>query len=234
MALETGTYISDLNAANPVGATDLKSAGDDHLRLIKATILATFPNITGAVTLTHTQINNAVNLTGSNVNYLVFYQAAAPTGWTQNTALSNLDGSTLRVETGTGGGAVGGTHALESAPSTAHTHTVSGTSGSTTLTAAQSGLPTHSHYAFNSDETAVSLPTVTSTNYAARTNVTGGNPGYDISGTATVANVGATSPTGGTAASSGHTHTFSATSGAASSTTTFKPKYINVILCSKN
>jgi hypothetical protein len=57
MALETGTFISDLNSSNPVGATDPKSQGDDHIRLIKATILATFPSITGAVTLTHTEIN---------------------------------------------------------------------------------------------------------------------------------------------------------------------------------
>ena len=59
MGLETGTYISDLNASNPVGASDPKSQGDDHLRLVKSTILATFPNVTGAMSLTHTQVNNA-------------------------------------------------------------------------------------------------------------------------------------------------------------------------------
>jgi microcystin-dependent protein len=32
---------------------------DDHLRLIKSTVKATFPNITGAVTATHTQLNGA-------------------------------------------------------------------------------------------------------------------------------------------------------------------------------
>ncbi|MEF3075172.1 hypothetical protein V2P20_09055 [Methylobacter sp. Wu1] len=56
MALETGTYISDLVPANPPGS-DPKSQGDDHLRLIKSTIKATFPNITGAVTPTHTELN---------------------------------------------------------------------------------------------------------------------------------------------------------------------------------
>lgn len=59
MGLETGTYISDLNASNPIGATDQVAQADDHLRLIKSTILATFPNVTGAMTLTHTQLNNA-------------------------------------------------------------------------------------------------------------------------------------------------------------------------------
>lgn len=57
MALESGTYISDLVATNPVGATDQKSQGDDHIRLLKSTIKNTFPNINGAVTLTDEQIN---------------------------------------------------------------------------------------------------------------------------------------------------------------------------------
>jgi hypothetical protein len=56
MALETGTYISDLVATNPLGS-DLKSQGDDHIRLLKSTIKATFPNIAGAVTPTHTELN---------------------------------------------------------------------------------------------------------------------------------------------------------------------------------
>ena len=56
MALESGTYIDSLNAANPV-ATDGLAQADDHLRLIKSTIKATFPNITGAMTATHTILN---------------------------------------------------------------------------------------------------------------------------------------------------------------------------------
>ena len=56
MALESGTYISDLVSSNP-GSTDTVAQGDDHIRLIKALLLATFPNITGAVTGTHTQLN---------------------------------------------------------------------------------------------------------------------------------------------------------------------------------
>lgn len=56
MALETGTFISDLVPTNPVGSDPLAFA-DDHLRLVKSTIKNTFPNISGAVTKTHTQIN---------------------------------------------------------------------------------------------------------------------------------------------------------------------------------
>lgn len=48
MGLETGTYLQDLNIANPVGAADLLAQGDDHIRLIKTTLKNTFPNMTGA------------------------------------------------------------------------------------------------------------------------------------------------------------------------------------------
>ncbi len=56
MALETGTYISDLVVTNPTGSDPLAFA-DDHLRLVKSTIKNTFPNITGPVTKTNAQIN---------------------------------------------------------------------------------------------------------------------------------------------------------------------------------
>lgn len=56
MALETGTYISDLVSTNPT-VSDNISQGDDHIRLLKATIKATFPNITGAVNPTQADLN---------------------------------------------------------------------------------------------------------------------------------------------------------------------------------
>lgn len=65
MGLETGTYIDDLNASNPDGATDQKAEGDDHLRLIKSTILNTFPNITGALTPTHIELNYVNGVTSA-------------------------------------------------------------------------------------------------------------------------------------------------------------------------
>jgi len=65
MALETGTYINSLVATNPTSG-DLKSQGDDHLRLIKAAIKASFPNVAGAVTLTHGQLSGVdTPLTGT-------------------------------------------------------------------------------------------------------------------------------------------------------------------------
>ena len=57
MTIESATYINGLNASYP-GASDARTEGDDHLRLIKSTVKATFPNVSGAVTPTHTVINN--------------------------------------------------------------------------------------------------------------------------------------------------------------------------------
>ena len=56
MGLESGTFISDLVVTNPA-ATDGLSQADDHLRLIKNTIKNTFPNVTGAVDATHTELS---------------------------------------------------------------------------------------------------------------------------------------------------------------------------------
>lgn len=56
MPLETATYINQLVASNPA-ETDSEGQGADHLRLIKATLQATFPNVTGPVTRTQAQLN---------------------------------------------------------------------------------------------------------------------------------------------------------------------------------
>lgn len=44
MPLETATYLDDLTASNPAG-TDLLRQTDDHLRLIKTVLKATFPSL---------------------------------------------------------------------------------------------------------------------------------------------------------------------------------------------
>jgi|TARA_R110000764_G_scaffold51606_1_gene112758 hypothetical protein len=71
MGLETGTYISDLNSSNPV-AGDPVNEGDDHLRLVKSTVKATFPSITGAVSATHTELNllDGVTANTAELNYV--------------------------------------------------------------------------------------------------------------------------------------------------------------------
>lgn len=45
MALEDPTHISDLVATNPVGATDPKSQGDDHIRNMKTVMKTDFPDV---------------------------------------------------------------------------------------------------------------------------------------------------------------------------------------------
>lgn len=57
MGLETGNFISDLIATNPTG-TDPRNQGDDHIRLVKSVLKTTFPNVSGAITLSHTEINS--------------------------------------------------------------------------------------------------------------------------------------------------------------------------------
>lgn len=64
MALESATYISDLVSTNPTSSDNL-SQGDDHLRLLKSTIKATFPNVSGAVTPTHTELNYVDGVTSA-------------------------------------------------------------------------------------------------------------------------------------------------------------------------
>ena len=56
MSLESGNYISDLVPTNPT-SSDPKSQGDNHIQLVKKTIKNTFPNISNAVTPTHTELN---------------------------------------------------------------------------------------------------------------------------------------------------------------------------------
>lgn len=64
MPIETATYISDLVTTNPAGS-DAKSTADDHLRLIKSAVKTTFPNVTGSVTPTHTELNYVDGVTSA-------------------------------------------------------------------------------------------------------------------------------------------------------------------------
>lgn len=65
MGLESASFIPELNSGNPIGSSDPKSQGDDHLRLIKAALLGTFPNFVGtsgtpkSISLTEDELNDA-------------------------------------------------------------------------------------------------------------------------------------------------------------------------------
>jgi len=142
LALETGTYISDLNAANPPSG-DNAGQGADHLRLIKMVLKNTFPNITGPVTATQVQLGAGVPTGG----IIMWTGVSAPTGWSlcDGGSYSKVDGSGPivapnlqdRFIVGSGNsyalGATGG--------ATSNTPTI-GVNG-TALTA--SNLPAHSH-----------------------------------------------------------------------------------------
>jgi microcystin-dependent protein len=88
--LETATFISGLVPSNPSSSDGLNQA-DDHLRLIKATLQATFPNIAGAVTASDTQLNSLLSqLLGTTSYAALLGTVAAPsysflgdtnTGW---------------------------------------------------------------------------------------------------------------------------------------------------------
>lgn len=60
MPLENAQTINQLVPTNPV-ATDPLAQADEHLRLLKSTIQNTFPNVTGAINATHTEMNSVAD-----------------------------------------------------------------------------------------------------------------------------------------------------------------------------
>ena len=78
MPLETGTFINDLNTANPT-STDPKSQGDDHLRLVKTVLKNTLPGFTGIVLASGTEAQGA---TVNDYTVTLSPSPAAYTAWT--------------------------------------------------------------------------------------------------------------------------------------------------------
>jgi len=74
MGLEAATHLPELVETNPIGASDPVSAGDNHLRMIKACLLNSFSGFVGttgtpkAVTLTEDEINVLIDAALTNVN----------------------------------------------------------------------------------------------------------------------------------------------------------------------
>lgn len=222
MALESGTYIDSLVSTNPT-ATDSVAQADDHIRLIKATIKASFPNVAGAMTATHTVLNGLdgrVSALEGTVpaptgTKMLFAQSAAPTGWTKDTTHND---KTIRVVTGTASS--GGSNSFSSAfsnitPSGSVTTSVTGSVQNHTLTVNQ--IPAHSHTIFG--------PRV--------------QVGYD-NGTAygdganqTSAAYRSTSSVGGGQAHS-HGWNGTATSSFTGNSISLDVQYVDVIICTKN
>jgi len=120
MALESGTYIDSLNAANPA-STDGLGQADDHIRLIKSAIKATFPNLDGAVTASVANLNNTT---------------AIPSTLTD---LGISDGSNGMVLTTNGSGSFSFT-ALPAGATDTNYYVNGGSFSGTTLTLQRSGL----------------------------------------------------------------------------------------------
>ena len=93
MTVESATYINQLDAAKP-SATDLKSEGDDHIRLLKSTLQATFPNVTGAVTATHTELSRVAGVTSAIQTQLDAKAGLTSPTFTGTPAAPTADGGT--------------------------------------------------------------------------------------------------------------------------------------------
>jgi len=229
MPLESGTYINSLNSSNPA-ATDGLAFADDHFRLIKATILASFPNITGAMTATHTVLNgldarvtaieSGVHASGTK---LLFQQSTAPTGWTKDT--TNYNDHAIRVVTGTASS--GGTNAFSTLDATAVgtiNSSISGSTASHALTIAE--MPAHNH-------------SITSTARRDGGSPPGGSfPHGSAFGTNTnLSDVGLTLSIDNTGGGGGHSHgvgTLAVTSTFTGSGNPLDVLYVDVIIASKD
>lgn len=67
MSVESASYISQLDPTNPNGSS-LKSEGDNQIRLLKSVLQTSFPNVSGAVTVSHVDLNNITTTQPSSEN----------------------------------------------------------------------------------------------------------------------------------------------------------------------
>lgn len=81
MTVETALYPPQLNTSLPT-AGDMVSEGDDHIRLTKTVVKTTFPNVAGAVSANHTELNYSAGLTSSIQSQLNSKGNVAGQTWT--------------------------------------------------------------------------------------------------------------------------------------------------------
>lgn len=163
MPVESATYINTLDQANPGGA-DLLVDADDHIRLIKKVLKATFPNLDAPVTATPNQLNNGIPIGGMIV--WPFPIATIPAGYVicngqtvprsdgkGNITTPNMLDKFVMGTTAADGeafGSIGGAKSVTVTTTTSGAHTHEGTtdtkgahshSGATVLTAGGSQSP---------------------------------------------------------------------------------------------
>jgi microcystin-dependent protein len=216
MALESASYINQLNSANPA-PTDLLAQGDDHIRLIKAVLQATFPNIDGPVTVDQDALNSVSSTSSASSvpvgAILAWYGSSGtvPAGWhicDGSATVPRSDGTgtiavpDLRDRTVIGVGSYAATQGNVYGAANQTATSAAGGSHSHATTAGGGG---HTHSGVT-----VGAHALTISEMPAHTHTIGGNPGsgggslmQTSGGTATSI---ATNSTGGGA---GHTHDMS-------------------------
>lgn len=167
-------------------------------------------NTTQLATTSFVAASIAANVIIPSGSVMLFYQAAAPSGWTQVTTLNDYD---LRLVSGTGG-TTGGTTAYSTVFSN-QTPTFTGSIGTlsssaTTLSIAQ--MPSHNHSLNVANEQA------------------GGSNLYWPSGTPNSPSFS----TGNEGGGGSHSHSLTGAPGGTVGAVTLNVRYANVIICSKN
>jgi len=82
MPLESATWVNQLDQTRPT-TNDVKSEGDDVMRLIKSTLKNSFPNVGGAMNASQTELNRMVGAT-EDVQPRLSATLSAPNGETLN------------------------------------------------------------------------------------------------------------------------------------------------------
>ena len=222
MGLETGSTISSFITSNPT-SSDPVNQGDDHLRLIKSVLQAQFPGSGGlgyatAITATEAELNALHGLTNyyfASGTRMPFAQAAAPTGWTQDTT-DNATNRMLRVVNTTGNGVGGSASPILNNVVSSHTHTFTG-----------NAMGAHTHTDAGHNHTPAGGAGFNFCVSPGDWNAVGGGTNGRYGGGNTTA-VGYANIQGASAG------TPSGTNAANASASDWTPRYIDMIICSKN
>lgn len=78
MGLETATFLEELVGTNPTGSDD-RSAGDDHIRLVKSVLKATLPGLSGRAFRVQTKSGSYTATANDNMSLLHFSATATLT-----------------------------------------------------------------------------------------------------------------------------------------------------------
>lgn len=232
-----GNYINQLNIDNPAG-TEAKNLGDNAIREIKRALVTSFPNLVADEAFTGTlgDLNTAV--AGACPRGLVAPWAGdfttypdGPDGWTI------CDGRARKTGGGTAPDLRGKFIAAATVSATiiwppveeqtggsleTEVRVLAGgalksfTTAGTTLTAAQSGLPAHTHTVSTHDHNSGGAGIATGSG--------GGQTAVSLS----------TSSTGGSAASQSHSHTFTIAKGAEGETYSNLPPFYALVYIIKD